>query len=75
MPEPAAALFDATGVRAHSEAIGHFLRKLGYSYKKKTLAAAERRRTKVKKQREDWLKHRIPATYHFRKKPESRTAA
>lgn len=35
MPELAAALFDATGVRAHPDAIGRFLRKLGYSYKKR----------------------------------------
>lgn len=34
MPELAAALFDATGVRAHPDAIGRFLRKLGYTYKK-----------------------------------------
>ena len=35
MPELAAALFDATGARAHPDAIGRFLRKLGYSYKKR----------------------------------------
>ena len=35
MPELAAALFDATGVRAHPDAIGRFLRKHGYSYKKR----------------------------------------
>lgn len=35
MPELAASLFDATGVRAHPDAIGRFLRKLGYSYKKR----------------------------------------
>ena len=34
MPELASALFDATGVHAHPDAIGRFLRKLGYSYKK-----------------------------------------
>lgn len=34
MPELASALFDATGVRAHPDAIGRFLRKLGYTYKK-----------------------------------------
>ena len=34
MPELAAALFDATGVRAHPDAIGRFLRKLGFTYKK-----------------------------------------
>jgi transposase len=30
MPELGAVLFDATGVRAHPNAIGKFLRKLGY---------------------------------------------
>ena len=34
MPELGAVLFDATGVRAHPNAIGKFLRKLGYTYKK-----------------------------------------
>lgn len=34
MPELSAALFDATHVRAHANAIGKFLRKLGYTYKK-----------------------------------------
>lgn len=34
MPELSAALFDATQVRAHPNAIGKFLRKLGYTYKK-----------------------------------------
>ncbi len=35
MPELAAALLDATDVRAHPDAIGRFLRKLGFSYKKR----------------------------------------
>jgi len=52
MPELSAALFDATRVRAHPNAIGKFLRKLGYTYKK-SLVATERRRAKVKRQRED----------------------
>jgi len=34
MPELASALHDATGVRAHPNAIGKFLRKLGYTDKK-----------------------------------------
>ena len=34
MPELSAALFDATGVQAHPNAIGKFLRKLGCTYKK-----------------------------------------
>lgn len=34
MPELASALFDTTGVRAHPDAIGRFLRKLGFTYKK-----------------------------------------
>ncbi len=33
MPEPAAALLDATAVQAHPNAIGKFLRKLGCRYK------------------------------------------
>ena len=36
MPELSAALFDAKRVRAHPNAIGKFLRKLGYTYKKVT---------------------------------------
>ena len=36
MPELSAALFAATRVRAHPNAIGKFLRKLGYTYKKVT---------------------------------------
>ncbi|PXW67360.1 transposase [Loktanella sp. PT4BL] len=36
MPELSAALFAATQVRAHPNAIGKFLRKLGYTYKKVT---------------------------------------
>ncbi len=35
MAELSAALHEATGVRAHPNAIGKFLRKLGYSYKKR----------------------------------------
>ena len=34
MPELSAALYDATSVQAHPNAIGKFLRKLGYTYKK-----------------------------------------
>ena len=36
MPELSAALFDATHTRAHPNAIGKFLCKLGYTYKKVT---------------------------------------
>jgi len=35
MPELAGALMDATGVQAHPDAIGRFLRKLGFTYKKR----------------------------------------
>lgn len=35
MPELAAALYDATSVQAHPDAIGRFLRKLGFTYKKR----------------------------------------
>lgn len=38
MPELASALHDATGVRAHPNAIGKFLRKLGYTHKKNCLS-------------------------------------
>ncbi len=34
MPELAGGLLEATGVKAHPDAIGRFLRKLGYTYKK-----------------------------------------
>src|SRR6056297_1578533 len=34
MPELASDLMDATGVQAHPNAIGKFLRKLGFTYKK-----------------------------------------
>jgi transposase len=35
MTEMAGALADATGVQAHPDAIGRFLRKLGFTYKKR----------------------------------------
>ena len=35
MPELAAALHDATSVQAHPDAIGRFLRKQGFTYKKR----------------------------------------
>lgn len=35
MPELGAALFEATGEQAHPNSIGKFLRKLGYTYKKR----------------------------------------
>ena len=35
MPELAGALADATGVQAYPDAIGRFLRKLGFTYKKR----------------------------------------
>ncbi|WP_420011341.1 hypothetical protein [Tateyamaria sp.] len=38
-----------------------FLRKLGYTYKKKSLGAAERLRSRVKRLRQGWFKHRMPA--------------
>ncbi|WP_372574633.1 winged helix-turn-helix domain-containing protein [Ruegeria jejuensis] len=34
MPELAGALAEATGVQTHPDAIGRFLRKLGFTYKK-----------------------------------------
>lgn len=34
MPELAGALAEATGVQAHPDAIGRFLRKIGFTYKK-----------------------------------------
>jgi transposase len=47
MPELAAALLDATGVQTHPGSIGRFLRKLVFTYKKKTLVATERRRARA----------------------------
>lgn len=35
MPKLAGALVDTTGVQAHPDAIGRFLHKLGYTYKKR----------------------------------------
>jgi transposase len=35
MPDLADALADATGVQAHPDAIGRFMRKLGFTYKKR----------------------------------------
>lgn len=35
MPELAAALYEATSVQSHPDAIGRFLRKLGFTYKKR----------------------------------------
>ncbi|MCE8006803.1 transposase [Aestuariivita sp.] len=60
MQELASALHDATGVCAHPNAIGKFLRKLDYT-QKKSLVAAERRRAKVRRQRESGFRHRLPA--------------
>ncbi len=37
MPELAGALADATGVQAHPDAIGRFLHKLGFTFKKRRL--------------------------------------
>jgi transposase len=34
MPELASALHDATGVRAHQNALGKFLRNFGYTHRK-----------------------------------------
>ncbi|WP_297767648.1 winged helix-turn-helix domain-containing protein [uncultured Roseovarius sp.] len=50
MPELAAALFDASGVQAHPDAIGRFLRKLGFTYKK-DIGRQRAHRAKVRKQR------------------------
>ena len=35
MPDLASALADATGVRAHPDEIGRFLRKLGFTHKQR----------------------------------------
>ena len=61
LSELAGALEAATGVAAHAASIGRFLRKLGYTYKKKSLVAAERLRSRVKRLRQGWFKHRMPA--------------
>ena len=60
LPELAGALEMATGVVAHAASIGRFLRKLGDTYKK-SLVAAERLRSRVKRLRQGWFKHRMPA--------------
>ena len=59
-PGPAAALADATGVQAHPDAIGRFLRTLG-SRAKGTLVATGRRRATARRQRDHWFRHRLPA--------------
>uniref|UniRef100_UPI003999FDE1 IS630 family transposase n=1 Tax=Roseovarius halophilus (ex Wu et al. 2025) TaxID=3376060 RepID=UPI003999FDE1 len=54
------ALADAEGVRVHHSSIANLLSRLGFTYKK-SLVATERRRAKVRQQRADWFKHRLPA--------------
>ncbi|WP_164354995.1 transposase [Sulfitobacter sediminilitoris] len=61
LPEPPGALEVATGVAAHAASIGRFLRKLGYTYKKKPLVATERLRAHVKERRKNWFRHHLPA--------------
>jgi hypothetical protein len=60
MPELAGALVDATGLQAHPDAIGRFLRKLGYTFKK-VLVATEQPRAWARKLRDEWFRHRLPA--------------
>lgn len=55
------ALADAEGVTVHHSAIAGLLKRLGFTHKKKSLVATERRRAKVRKQRNDWFEHRLPA--------------
>ena len=61
LPELAGALEMATGVVAHAASIGRFLRKLGYTYKKNRWWQPERLRSRVKRLRQGWFKHRMPA--------------
>ncbi|MDD9746786.1 MULTISPECIES: IS630 family transposase [Marinovum] len=58
------ALADAEGVRVHHSSIANLLSRLGFTYKK-SLVAAERRRAKVRHQRVDWFRHRLPAVSAF----------
>ncbi|SFU19018.1 IS630 family transposase [Sedimentitalea nanhaiensis] len=55
------ALTDAEGVRVHHSSIANLLSRLGFKYKKNLLVATERRRAKVRQQRADWFRHRLPA--------------
>ncbi len=61
VPELAGALEDVISVQAHPDAICRFLRKLGFTSLKKTLIATERRRARGRKQRDNWVKHCLPA--------------
>jgi hypothetical protein len=57
----------AHGLRVHHSAIGYALDRLGYTFKKRSLIADERRKARVRQARADWIKHRLPA---MRKVPE-----
>jgi hypothetical protein len=54
------ALADAEGVTVHHSAIAGLLKRLGFTHKKKSLVGTERRRAKVRRQRDDWVRHRSP---------------
>ncbi|MEO1110475.1 MAG: hypothetical protein AAFX90_21420 [Pseudomonadota bacterium] len=47
-------------MQVHHSSIANLLSRLGFTYLKKSLATAERRRAKVRRQRTDWFKHRLP---------------
>lgn len=54
------ALAETEGVQVHHSSIANLLSRLSFTYKK-SLVATERRRTKVRQQRADWFRHRLPA--------------
>lgn len=60
MPELADALHEAHGISAAPASLSRFLIREGYSFKKKTLIASERRREKVRRERRVWTRHRQP---------------
>jgi len=61
------ALINAEGVTVGVPAIFRMLKRLDFTYKKKTLVADERRKTRVRHARGEWVKHRLPA---MREAPE-----
>jgi transposase len=58
------ALVDAQGVTASVSGIDQALKRLGYTYKKKSLIADERKRARVKRARADWIHHRARHPSH-----------
>ena len=55
------ALADAHDITASVSGIGQTLKRLGYTYKRKSLIVDERKRARVRRAHADGLKHRVPA--------------